>query len=177
MSELKKLEKMYTRGKITRREFIAGLSALGLAASISPTLLSSVAEAATPQKGGRFRLGLGQGATTDSLDIGQLVSTAPQVVHLQVRNCLTELDHTYSPVPELAESWESSPDATQWTFKLRKGVEFHNGKTLEAEDVIYSINYHRGEDSKSSGKALVSAVKDIKADGKNTVTLTFPVGG
>jgi peptide/nickel transport system substrate-binding protein len=176
MSELKKLEKMYTRGKITRREFIAGLSALGLAASISPTLLSSVAEAATPQKGGRFRLGLGQGATTDSIDPGQLVSTAPQMVHLQVRNCLTELDHTYSPVPELAESWESSADATQWTFKLRKGVEFHNGKTLEAEDVIYSINYHRGEDSKSSGKALVSAVKDIKADDKNTVVFTLDGG-
>jgi len=176
MSELKKLEKMYTRGKITRREFIVRLSALGLAASISPTLLSSAAEAATPQKGGRFRLGLGQGATTDSIDPGQLVSTAPQMVHLQVRNCLTELDHTYSPVPELAESWESSADATQWTFKLREGVEFHNGKTLEAEDVIYSINYHRGEDSKSSGKALVTAVKDIKADGKDTVVFTLNGG-
>ena len=136
MSELKKLEKMYTRGQITRRDFIVRLSALGLVASVSPSLLFGEAKAATPKKGGRFRLGLGQGATTDSLDPGQLPSTAPQMVHLQVRNCLTELDHTYSPVPELAESWESSPDATEWTFKLRKGVEFHNGKTMDAEDVI-----------------------------------------
>jgi len=176
MSELKKLEKMYTRGQISRRDFIARLTALGLAASISPSLLFSEAKAAAPKKGGRFRLGLAQGATTDSLDPGQLPSTAPQMVHLQVRNCLTELDHTYSPVPELAESWESSPDATEWTFKLRKGVEFHNGKTMDAEDVIYSINYHRGEESKSSGKALVTAVKDIKADGKNAVVFTLEGG-
>jgi len=61
-----------------------------------------------------------------------------------------EIDHKSHPVPELAESWDPSPDAAQWTFKLRKGVEFHNGKTLEAEDVVFSINNHRGKDSKSA---------------------------
>jgi len=176
MGKLEDLVGLFEQGKISRREFLTRTSALGLAVAVSPMLLSGKAKAATPKKGGRFRLGLGQGATTDSLDPGQLVSTAPQMVHLQVRNCLVELDHTYSPVPELAESWESSPDATQWTFKLRKGVEFHNGKTMDAEDVVYSINYHRGKDSKSSGKALVTAVKDVKADGKNTVVFTLDGG-
>lgn len=182
MTNLEKLVRLFEQGRISRREFIAKVSALGLAAAVSPMLLSGKAKAAQPKKGGRFRLGLGQGATTDSLDPGKLPSTAPQMVHMQVRNCLVELDYQYKPVPELAESWESTPDATQWTFKLRKGVEFHNGKTLDAEDVVYSINYHRGEDSKSSGKALVTAVKDVKADGKNTVvfklaggTADFPV--
>ena len=58
--------------------------------------------------------------------------------------------------PELAESWEASPDAKVWTFKLRKDVEFHNGKTLEASDVIASLNHHRGEDTKSGAKGIVS---------------------
>ena len=40
------------------------------------------------------------------------------------------------PVPALAESWEASPDATEWTFTLREGVTFHNGATFEADDVV-----------------------------------------
>ena len=70
-------------------------------------------------------------------------------------------------VGELAESWEVSPDATEWVFKLRKGVEFHDGKTLDAEDVVHSINVHRGEDSRSIGAGLVTAIDEVKSDGKN----------
>jgi peptide/nickel transport system substrate-binding protein len=113
MANLEKLVRLFEQGRISRREFIAKVSALGLAAAVSPMLLSGKAKAAQPKKGGRFRLGLGQGATTDSLDPGKLPSTAPQMVHMQVRNCLVELDYQYKPVPELAESWESTPDATQ----------------------------------------------------------------
>ena len=176
MSKMKDLELLLSEGKITRRDFLARATALGLTAAISPLFFTGSARAAVPKKGGRFRLGIGQGATTDSLDPGKLPSTAPQMVHLQVRNCLIELDYNYNPVPELAESWDSSPDAAKWTFKLRKGVEFHNGKTLDAKDVVYSINYHRGKDSKSSGKALVTSVKDVKADGKNEVVFTLAGG-
>ena len=79
-------------------------------------------------------------------------------------------------IGELAESWEVSSDAAQWIFKLRKGVEFHNGKSFEAEDVIHSINVHRGEDTKSTGAGLVTAIDDIKADGKNTVIFTLKSG-
>jgi peptide/nickel transport system substrate-binding protein len=40
------------------------------------------------------------------------------------------------PVPALAESWEATPDATEWTFTLRQGVTFHNGATFDANDVV-----------------------------------------
>ena len=60
-------------------------------------------------------------------------------------------------IPELAESYEASADAATWTFKLRKGVEFHNGKTMDADDVIASINHHRGEDSKSAAAGSVNS--------------------
>ena len=90
-------------------------------------------------------------------------------INWQVRNCLVEVDYKGHPVPELAESWEALPGAARWTFKLRRDVEFHNGKALEAEDVIFSLNHHRGKDSKSAAKGIVDPIKDIKADGKHTL--------
>ena len=61
------------------------------------------------------------------------------------------------PVPELAESWEASADASVWRFKIRKGVTFHSGKPLTVEDVVASINFHRGEDSTSAAGPIVAA--------------------
>ncbi|MCH7794611.1 MAG: ABC transporter substrate-binding protein, partial [Proteobacteria bacterium] len=53
---------------------------------------------------------------------------------------------------------------------------FHNGKTLDAEDVVASINHHRGEDTKSAAKPLVKPITDIKAEGKDTVVITLEGG-
>ena len=64
MSTLKELEKLLTQGKITRREFIARVSALGLMAAVSPALLGTAAEAAGPKRGGRSKLGSAGGSTT-----------------------------------------------------------------------------------------------------------------
>ena len=52
MSKLKDLELLFAQGKISRREFMAQVSALGLAAAVSPALLATPAQAATPKKGG-----------------------------------------------------------------------------------------------------------------------------
>lgn len=177
MSKLRDLELLFTQGKLSRREFITRVSALGLAAAVSPALLPFRAHAAKPKPGGRLRIGLAGGSTTDSLDPATITDMMLQVVSQgQIRNNLVEIDHQTRAIPELAESWEPSPDARQWVFKLRKGVEFHNGKTLEAEDVVYSINHHRGKDSKSAAKGIVDPITDIKADGKDTVIFTLKGG-
>jgi peptide/nickel transport system substrate-binding protein len=176
MSVLEQLETLFKKGEISRRDFLIRVSALGLTAAISPVLLSSRARADVPKKGGRFRMGLGGGSTTDSLDPATLPDIVPQIINRQMRNSLVETDYKGNVVPELAESWESSPDAVTWTFKLKKGVEFHNGKTLEAEDVVASYNHHRGEKSKSAAKGLVDPLQEIKADGKDTVVFTLKEG-
>jgi peptide/nickel transport system substrate-binding protein len=62
------------------------------------------------------------------------------------------------------------------SFNLRKGVEFHNGKTLTADDVIATFNYHRDENSKSAAKGLLSAIKEIKKDGDNRVIFELDGG-
>ena len=176
MKEVKKLEKLLTNGKITRRQFIAGMSALGLAATVSPVFLGKPAQAATPKKGGHFKIGLPGGHTTDNLDPGTLTDEWNYNTNWMYRNCLVEINYKGEPTPELAESWESTPDAKTWTFDLRKGVEFHNGKTMTAEDVIFSINHHRGKDSKSAAKGIVDQIQDIKADGKYRVIFELSGG-
>jgi len=176
MSELKVLERLLTEGKLSRREFMARVSALGLMAAVSPVLLPVSAKAATPKKGGRFRQGMAGGSTTDSLDPATMTDAMAYNINWQIRNCMVEIDNKGNPLPELAESWDSSTDAVRWTFKLRQGVEFHSGKTLEAEDVVSSLNHHRGEKSKSAAKGIVDPIEDIKSDGKYTLVFTLKEG-
>jgi hypothetical protein len=120
------------------------------------------AEAAEPKKGGTLRAGLGHGSTTDSLDPATFENGFTQFIGYGFRNNLTEISNTGELIGELAEGWNVSDDATVWTFKLRKGVEFHNGKTLDANDVVESLNHHRGE--------------EIKTDGTDTVVVTLEAG-
>ncbi len=176
MPKLEKLQHLLSEGRITRREFIARVSALGLMTAVSPALLSGTAKAAAPKKGGRFIIGITGGSTTDSMNPATLTSNMNQNVNWQIRNCLVEIDHSFNAIPELAVSWDATPDAKKWTFKLRKGVEFHNGKTLTAEDVVFSINHHLGEESKSAAKGYLKNIVDIKADGKNEVVFTLSGG-
>ena len=163
-------------GRISRRAFMQRAIALGATSALATSLAGRAAHAATPNKGGRLRLGIGHGSTTDSLDSATWENLYVQVMGGALHNKLSEIGNTGELVPELAESWEPTPDAKEWRFNLRQGVEFHNGKTLEAEDVIASFNHHRGEDSTSAAKPIVDPIAEIRADGKNTVVFTMETG-
>ena len=156
-----------TAGHIDRRQFIMSALAAGVVLPSAMTMASD-AIAATPKKGGKLRLAQGHGSTTDSLDPATYENGFSQNTAYMYGNHLTEVDIHGQLVPELSESFESS-DGKTWVFKLRDGVEFHNGKSLTADDVIASFNHHRGEDSKSAAKGNLTAVKDIRADGSNVV--------
>ncbi len=176
MLEVRELERLLKNGKITRREFMARVAALGFTVAASPVLLSTPVHASKPKKGGRLRIGTTGGNISDSMDPGQALDSMVTMITWQLRNCLVEIDHNTEPQPELAESWDVTPDAAKWIFKIRKGVEFHNGKTLNAEDIVFSINHHRKEESKSGGRPLLSSVKDVRADGRYTVIFTLNEG-
>lgn len=177
MRTFKELETLFNEGKLSRREFIARATALGMAVAVGPGLFPARASAEEPKKGGRLRIGITGGSTTDTLDPADITDLMPQVlIYGALANSLVEIDHENKPVPELAESWDASPDAKIWTFKLRKGVEFHNGKTMDADDVIYSINHHRDENSKSAAKPIVKPIESIKKDGPDTVVFTLKEG-
>ncbi len=176
MAKLKHLESLLKQGRISRRDFMGRAAALGVTISMASSLWSTTALSATPKKGGTLRIGIGHGSTTNSLDPATFEDAYMQFVGMGLRNHLTEVSNDDKLIPELAESWEASADASQWTFNLRKGVEFHNAKTMDADDVVASYNHHRGEDSKSAAKGVVDPIVDIKTDGKNTVVFTLREG-
>jgi peptide/nickel transport system substrate-binding protein len=86
---------------------------------------------------------------------------------------LVILNPDLSTSPGLAEQWTPNKDATEWEVKLRSGVTFHNGKTLTAQDVIYSIRLMSA--STSAALPFVSGINlhDIKAI--NSTTLRIPL--
>lgn len=170
------MQKALARGELTRRGFVAAALGAGVASSTVFGHVKSV-EAATPKKGGRFKQALTGGGSGDTLDPAQILdSYMINVSFGMLRNNLTEIGSDGQLTGELAETWEATPDAATWTFKLRQGVEFHNGKSLEAADVVASLNHHRGEDSDSAASGIVSNITDIKADGKDTVVFTLSGG-
>ncbi|MFT6371331.1 MAG: peptide/nickel transport system substrate-binding protein [Gammaproteobacteria bacterium] len=177
MKKFESLQRSISEGRMGRREFIKHATALGMASAIPSLLLSEEAFASSPKRGGIFRQGLSEGSTSDTL-FGVLGAGGSHQVNVQwqLLNNLTGINAAGQVVSELAESWEASSDATEWTFKLRKGVEFHNGKSFEAKDVVHSINVHRGPDTVSTGKGLVASVLDVRADGKHTVVFKLDSG-
>jgi peptide/nickel transport system substrate-binding protein len=176
MKELKKLEALLSQGKISRRDFLSRMSALGLAVAASPLVNVGTVFADTPKKGGHFILGMGHGSTTDSLDPAITENFFAQTFLMSRHNHIAEVNPEGKLIPELAESWEATPDAKTWHFKVRRGVEFQNGQTLEAKDFVNSINHHRSEDSKSPAKTLLKSVTDIKTDGKYAFTIVLNGG-
>lgn len=177
MTAIDDLKRALGEGRIGRRDFIRRASAMGLAAAIPPALLAEEARAAAPKTGGRLRQGLSGGNTTDTLFGVAGGGDVHQVnVQWQLLNNLTVVAPDGNIAPELAESWEASDDGRTWMFRLRKGVEFHNGKSLEAADVVHSINVHRGEDTKSTGKGLAASITDVRADGKDVVIFELASG-
>ncbi len=127
--EVQNLKKHFSAGKMTRREFIVAATALGLSMT-GAMRLADRAYAAMPKSGGHYIQALTGGSTSDSMDPAQtLDSYMINVSFGQLRNNLTEIAPSGKLIGGLAERWEASADAATWTFKLRKGVEFHNGKS------------------------------------------------
>ncbi len=161
-------------GEINRRQFLGGASAVAAGLAV-PSLLPRRAFGA-PKKGGHLRMGKAHGQTTDTLDPATFENGFTIALSHAVHGYVTEVGVDGSVQPGLAESWESSPDASTWTFKLRNGVTFHSGKPLTTEDVIVAINYHRGEGSTSAAGPIVADIEDIRADGPDRVVFELKGG-
>ena len=176
MKETDRIGKRMSAGGASRREFMQRASAMGLAAALPVATIPRAARAAAPRSGGHVRVGYHGGSTTDSLDPIQLTSEFTALVFFTVGSQLTEVAPDGRLAPELAESYEPNADATEWVFDLRKDVEFHNGKTLDADDVILSIDRHRGEHSQSATKTFAEAIAAMRKDGPNRVIFTLREG-
>lgn len=161
---------------LSRRGVLKGMAAIGSAAMLGGVALPRAARA-EPVRGGTLAMGLAGANTTDVLDPALAWDDFMMALSYGgLRNNLIELDADGNAVAELAESWESSPDAKTWIFRLRKGVEFHNGKSLDVNDVIASINHHRGEKSTSLAKSIFAQIADVKAEDAGSVRIELASG-
>ncbi|AUG55508.1 ABC transporter substrate-binding protein [Thalassospira marina] len=161
---------------LNRREFIASSMAAGMTLAAASSLYSKAAKAAEgePKRGGHLKLGLQGGSATDIIDPAKSQSQFTFVMGRNWGDTLVESHpHDGTAVPALAESWESSADASTWTFKIRKGVQFHNGKELTIDDVVKTLHRHTDEKSESGALGILKSITEIKADGdKLVVSLT-----
>ncbi len=174
--KVEELQTSFLSGKIGRRSFMTGALALGVSLTGASTVVEQ-ALAATPKQGGRLRVGITGGATSDVLDPGQILDAYMINVSMgQVRPNMTKINPDGSVAADLVESWEPSNGAKTWKFNVRQGVEFHNGKTMDSQDIVDSIRHHLGPDSKSGGSGVVSGIESIEADGKNGVVIQLKEG-
>jgi peptide/nickel transport system substrate-binding protein len=157
---------------LDRRQLILGASAIGLSATFGamPAMAQS-----KPKKGGTLRLGMEGGSPSDSLDPRTYADSIPISMSLMLWNNLVEVADNGDAVGELFEKWDVKPGATDWTFTIRKGITFTSGKTLDADDVIYSLNLHRGE-TKSPAKALLADITEIKKLNANQIQILMSNG-
>jgi len=157
-------------GGMNRRGFMATTAGAALAASMP------LRAQAAPSRGGHLRAAIGHGQTTDTLNPATYENSFTTSMSFAIHGRLTEVAADGSLQPEVAESWEASADASVWRFKLRPGVTFHSGKDVTVEDVVASINHHRGEDSTSAAGPIVAPIQDIGTEGTDTIVFTLDGG-
>ncbi len=172
----------FSHRKVSRRKFLQASGALGVAGAAPQLLIGSTAHAAAPVRGGHLRVATVQGSSTDALDPIRLTSGHSNFMFSTMHNALTEVAPNGQLIPLVAESFETGADLSEWIFTLRQDVTFHNGKTVTADDVIVSLDRHRGDDSESSMKSFMTDIESITKDGDRVVkfklmnpSLDFPV--
>lgn len=169
MDELKYLGRKVAQGALNRRDFLGRASALGLTAAAANTFLTDAAKAAGPQKGGHLKIGSVGGESTNTQDPALTASQVPYHNLAHWGETLVEVSPTGEPVMRMAESVEASADAKTWRFKIRKGVEFHNGKTMTVDDVVATMQRHSSEESKSGALGIMRGIDSVTADGDDVV--------
>ena len=96
-----------------------------------------------------------------------------EVVYANVFEGLTRFAADGGVVPALAKSWEISDDGLIYTFTLQSGITFHDGSALDAEDVKFSLDRSRAENSTNAQKQLFDSIDTIKVTDPETVVITL----
>jgi oligopeptide transport system substrate-binding protein len=126
--------------KHTRTAFLVSLWISGLLLLHGPGSLAATVEGSEPDRqfGGTYRRMLVNNPPT--LDPAFTTDVYSRAVVTQLFDGLVQLDAHLNPIPAIAEFWEASQDRRTWTFSLRRGVTFHHGREVTADDFVYSFS-------------------------------------
>ena len=155
----------------------AALVSCGLALALAVTGCESAVDQqpgagdGTPTRGGTLRIV--QGADVQPATL--MSQNNPNFsLNRVVFNSLVRYNHkTLEPEPELATAWQRSADGKTLTFTLRTGVTFHDGRAFTAADVIAVLKIVQRPEVASQVKAIANQIDTMRADGDDTVTITF----
>ncbi|MBO9126906.1 MULTISPECIES: ABC transporter substrate-binding protein [unclassified Rhizobium] len=153
--------------EMKRRFFLAGTAAIFAAPALG------LAQSATPARGGTLRISIDQAASVIHPLLTR-VNPEYMVTELLYSN-LTRLKVDMSIEPDLAESWSPNEALTEWTFKLRTGVTFHDGSAFTANDVVATFKAILDPATASPGRNNVGPISDIVAI--DDATVLFKLSG
>lgn len=175
-SEKERLDRALRSGA-SRRDVMKMLLAAGMATTLAGSVVTGAtrAFAQTPKKGGKIRVATYASSTADTLDPARAIFNIDYIRVNSIYNGLTRLDDTLTPQMELAESMETT-DAKRWVVKLRKGVSFHDGSSLTADDVVFSLDRHKEPAVASSARAIAEQFASVTKTGEHelVIELTGP---
>ena len=166
----------HVAGFISRRDLIRYAALIGLTgfAASQGFGVPSEARAAPAKAGGTVRVALDQ--PTGAIDPVKIADPASIALISQAGEYLLVDDPAKGLLPSIASSWSGNDDASAWTFKLRPGVKFHDGRTLSSKDVVATferlVDPANGSSALSAYKGLLSK-GGIKASDDLTVVFTL----
>src|SRR6059058_4710428 len=147
-----------TTRALSREEFLRGTAGLAAAGTGMGLLVPSALARGQAKKGGTLHLVYTDTSAAETTD--PTVQTGIAVSQPALQNTYERLTYVvpnvWKVLPQLAESWHATPDAKTWTFKLRHGIKFHNGKTLDSKDVKWSYTHILDKKNGSSAYARLS---------------------
>ena len=170
--ELRYLAARAARGLLDRRAFIGRAAALGVTGAMANSLLASAAKAQGAVRGGHLSVGLVGGESSNSLDPALAMSQVPYFNIRTAADTLTNVSATGDLEMRLATEVSASADAKTWNFRIRQGVEFHNGQTMTVNDVVRTLQRHSDENSTSGALGVMRGISSIRADGDMLVLET-----
>jgi peptide/nickel transport system substrate-binding protein len=160
-----------TNGRITRRGLLrhgaAGALAVGLLGT--PDLALPAFAQGGGRRGGTLRAGLD--ADPPNLDPHRSSAAVDRQVFQSLFDKLMDTDENLKIVPMLATSWSVSQDGRTYTFKLRQGVQFHDGTPFNAQAVVYNFSRMRDPKFPSARRSEIGPVTDVVASDPSTVQI------
>ena len=96
-----------------------------------------------------------------------------EVTLYNIYETLTKINEDGSVSPLLAESWKASEDLKTWTFKLRKGIKFHNGEPFDSAAVKFSYDRNAAANSTNKDKSLYQAFESVTAPDADTIVIAI----
>jgi len=162
------IQSQLIRQTSSRRDFLKGSLATGLL--LSGLSATAHAQSTSPKKGGTLRVGIEGAATTDTLDPAHVIGAFAFLLVRTIGDTLVTSDPaTGKPLPGIASHWDASNQFKDWVFKIRKDINFHNGKKLTAEDCAQTIRRHMREDSGSGARGMIASIESVEAQGDDLI--------